>query len=151
MMVPFRRYYQFSDATHLFVVNLNVDKALNDYVYFKNEYKRQVILNVYDKYWKRFIAYANSQLDKSEIERLPVNFESMRTDIYNIILSRLTHAIIPIGILQEDRQENSISINTDIEETEHKFLQNDDICPCGSGKKYYECHGENTRNKKRRY
>lgn len=141
----------FSDATHLFVVNLNVDKALNDYVYFKNEYKRQVILNVYDKYWKRFIAYANSQLDKSEIERLPVNFESMRTDIYNIILSRLTHAIIPIGILQEDRQENSISINTDIEETEHKFLQNDDICPCGSGKKYYECHGENTRNKKRRY
>lgn len=134
----------FSDNRFMFCITLDTTLVQTSYQYFAQEYKRQILLQVYDKQWKKFVLYLMSNLDKNEIEQLEDKYAQMMTEIDNILISRLTNANIPVKIqayIQEDEdiQEKNNGLP---HPTKHlDKIEAEDPCPCGSGKKYCECHG----------
>jgi len=137
----------FSDMSHMYTMSLNKKKIMESIDYFHNEYLRQNMLMVYDKCWTHFVNYILGDLDKKEINMLPNKFNDVYKEINTILLSRLINSTIPIAVKQKD---DSADKQTGFE---HKEIKKDrpkdgDLCPCGSGKKYCECHGKRIRNNK---
>ena len=98
-------------------------------------------------------------LDQHEVDLLESEYFERKQDINDIIISRMLHATIPVGGVGEDTYSTSTSL---VPESTHPkgntsnrttYIKIDDLCPCGSGKKFGECHGMNTHQnsiKKRR-
>lgn len=150
----------FTDNLHVFYVRLDTDSTQNSYEYFCKEYKRQIILQVYDKLWKKFVLYMMGNLDNHEIDLLNDRYLNMMSEIKSIVLSRLCNASIPFSkfLVQQSHKKSDANVNVhDKPEIESdKNIQNpqqDNPCPCGSGKKFCECHGSHNirRNKMRRF
>lgn len=144
----------FSDNRETFAIHLDIQLAKKGYDYFCNEFKRQIILQIYDQEWKKFVLYMMSNLDKKEISMLDHKYNKMAHDIQSIILSRLQNATIPFEI--RDNQVKEIATER-IGKTPPKkniTINPNEACPCGSKKKFCECHGINirriTRIKRRR-
>lgn len=140
----------FSEAMHPFVIRLEVGASIASYEYFCKEFKRQIILQIYDKEWKKFVLHIMSDLDKKEIELLDAKYRQMMDDINYVILSRLKYATIPfeirnnlLGNSKEIKVKKPRNVNSAV------AIASDEPCPCGSGKKYCECHGGNIRSNNR--
>lgn len=148
-------YIAFADNMHTFAIILEIDKVLANDNYFLQEFKRQTILQVYDKEWKKLVLHIMSDLDKKEIGMLDERYQEMMNEIHSVILSRLTQSTIPISSAKTktfDRYKIN-EASTDPKNIPTEPFPIEELCPCGSGKKYYECHGNNTRSnisKKRR-
>lgn len=142
----------FSEAMHTFAIRLEVELSIASYEYFCKEFKRQIILQIYDKEWKKFVLHIMSNLDRNEIEQLDAKYNKMMDDINYIILNRLKYATIPFEVRNNICEESK---QTKVEkERPHKIcrtttIATDELCPCGSGKKYCECHGSNIRSNNR--
>lgn len=146
----------FSDDKDLFVVNANVNKSLEQNDYFKEEYLRQIILQIYDRYWTCFVSFMQSELEFDEVQRLPYTFEKVKQEMNDVIKSRILNSTIPVSGLDSV----TLAPNKDIQHCEKKAIEyknkknnrltKDVLCPCGSGLKYCECHGKDIRNIKRR-
>lgn len=137
----------FSEAMHTFAIRLEVG-FIASYEYFCKEFKRQIILQIYDKEWKKFVLHIMSDLDRKEIELLDTKYRQMMDDINFIILSRLKYASILFDVIKGP------SDNPGGKGKPHKVnsavtIAPDEPCPCGSGKKYCECHGCNIRSNNR--
>lgn len=137
----------FSEAMHTFAIRLEVG-FIASYEYFCKEFKRQIILQIYDKEWKKFVLHIMSDLDRKEIELLDTKYRQMMDDINFIILSRLKYASILFDVIKGP------SDNPGGKGKPHKVnsavtIAPDEPCPCGSGKKYCECHGSNIRSNNR--
>ena len=152
-------YIPFSDNMHTFAVLLEIQLVKASFEYFCKEFKRQIILQLYDKEWKKFVLHMMGNLDKREIEMLNDRYDKMMNEIHSIILSRLQYATIPFEIrtdvvLQEKQKDEGENLKDKENNSKSSFIVNpSDQCPCGSGKKFCECHGSNTRrnnNKRRR-
>ena len=138
----------FSENGHLYVLTFNLGELLNSESYFYNQYITQSLLLIYDQCWTKFVEYIQTDLDKNEINLLPQKFKKMYIKIGKIVPKRLTQSSIPVGstthqmdqLLTMDIPKDHI-VNTP---------KADDLCPCGSGKKYCECHGRDIRNKSRK-
>lgn len=140
----------FSDKRHLYAVCVDVRKVSESYKYFRKEYIRQVILQVYDCEWKKFVLYMMEDLDQYEVDKLDEKFDVMLNTIDSIIVSRITNASIPVGhtasVSKNGNNSNKVTIGPVPEGIEPNAL-----CPCGSGKKFCECHGNGThKNRSRR-
>jgi preprotein translocase subunit SecA len=148
-------FIPYTDNMHTFAILFDVQKIQMSFEYFCSEYKRQIVLQVYDKLWKRFVLHVMSNLDKKEIEMLEDKYNSMMQEINAILLSRVVNATIPF--------DGRTTVIKDIRDKEAKSsyqwknpiqLKPDDLCPCGSNKKYCECHGKdihsNIRKRRRR-
>lgn len=140
----------FSHVRQPFTIKLAIEKVKNDSNYFHNEFKRQSILQLHDKYWKDFVIYIMTNLDNHEIELLDDKYAKMKVEINRQIIDRLTKSTI---LFDEQSTQEGININTDGIENENekekeKELDLNEPCPCGSGKKFCECHGKNKRRKK---
>lgn len=138
----------FSDSLHLYSVTFEISNLLKSFEYFCEEYKRQVILQVYDKYWKRFVVHMMADLDETEIASLEKEYLEMKYDIDCIIMSRMMKATIPVGGVGEITpidtiQETTKNITPRIGNS-NKSIMSNELCPCGSGKNFGECHGQNT-------
>lgn len=149
-----KAYIPFSDALHTFAILFDINFIQSSFEYFSREYKRQIILQVYDKLWKRFVLHMMGNLDKREIEMLDEKYNEMMKEINGILLSRILNATIPFEgrkAVIEEKDESINDANMSAQKTS-KTISSDDLCPCGSGKKYSECHGNNIRyvNKIRR-
>lgn len=142
----------FSQDMHLYVVRLDIDACLASETFFRQEYVRQVILGAYDKYWKRFVMYLKQKLDEEQIAGLPQRYQCMRDEIETIIRVRLTASTIPVGCNEAPREEKEPAAPVPEEEKKKRETANPEApCPCGSGKKYGECHGlMDTRRKGKR-
>ena len=152
-------YVPFSDNMHTFAVLLEIQLVKTSFEYFCKEFKRQIILQIYDKEWKKFVLYMMGNLDKKEIEMLNDRYDKMMNEIHSIILSRLQYATIPFEVrtdmVQQEKQKVEDEILKDKANIDRSSFNVNlsDKCPCGSGKKFCECHGSNTRrnnNKRRR-
>lgn len=137
----------FSEAMHTFAIRLEVG-FIASYEYFCKEFKRQIILQIYDKEWKKFVLHIMSDLNRKEIELLDTKYRQMMDDINFIILSRLKYASILFDVIKGP------SDNPGGKGKPHKVnsavtIAPDEPCPCGSGKKYCECHGSNIRSNNR--
>ena len=146
-------YVPFSDALHTFVVLFDVNFIKSSFEYFCREYKRQIILQVYDKQWKRFVIHIMGNLDRKEIDMLSEKYIAMMKEINSILVSRILNATIPFdGRERRKIYENEQTKEQSLPPKTIVHIMPDDLCPCKSGKKYCECHGKDTRsnNRKRR-
>ena len=138
----------FSDRSDLYSVTFEISNLLKSFEYFCEEYKRQVILQAYDKYWKRFVVYMMADLDETEIASLEKEYSAMKYDIDCIIMSRMMNATIPVGDVGEityiDTTQEANDNNTPRIANSNKCIISNELCPCGSGKSFGECHGQNT-------
>lgn len=138
----------FSDRSHLYSVTFEISNLLKSFEYFCEEYKRQVILQAYDKYWKRFVVHMMEDLDETEIASLEKEYSEMKYDIDCIIMSRMMNATIPVGgvgeITTSDTIQETTENNTQRIGNSNKSIMSNELCPCGSGKSFGECHGQNT-------
>lgn len=139
----------FSESLHTFAILVDVQLTKVSYEYFCKEFKRQIILQIYDKEWKRFVLHMMSNLDKKEIEMLDEKYVQMMNIINSIILRRLQYATIPF-----EARNNLVREEKGVTPQKTKFRKSirttniapDAPCPCGSQKKYCECHGGNIRS-----
>lgn len=136
----------FSDSLHLYSATFDISHLLKSFEYFCEEYKRQVILQTYDKYWKRFVVHIMADLDENEIASLEDEYSEMKYDIEYIILSRMVNATIPVGGVGgtpiATPQEPTGNDTPQPTKPKSPIMLNE-LCPCGSGKKFGECHGQN--------
>lgn len=142
----------FSEAMHTFAIRLEVGLSIASYEYFCREFKRQIILQIYDKEWKKFVLHIMSDLDRKEIELLDTKYRQMMDDINFIILSRLKYASIPFEVRNEllyNSKERKVEKEKSRKVNPAVPIAADEPCPCGSGKKYCECHGSNIRSNNR--
>ena len=80
-------------------------------------------------------------LDSHEIDLLDERYEKMMSRIKSIVLNRLTNSAIIFDVKKpEDSSQNS-GKTTPQPVRAHNVIAPDDPCPCGSQKKYRECHG----------
>lgn len=135
-----------------FVITFDIKKLIVNPLYFKQGFKRQLILLAYDSFWIKFVQHLSSDLDKNEIDRLPEEFERLNNEICKFVLLRLQKSIIPINtkdlIFKNEELDDELGFKTDNLSIE--LIKQDDLCSCGSGKKFGECHGNNTLQKIRR-
>ena len=145
-------FVPFSDKLHPFAVLLEVELTIASYDYFCKEFKRQIILQIYDKEWKKFVLHMMGNLDKKEIEMLDGKYLKMMDEINAIILSRLLNSSIPFEVRNEFIQQEQMSRCKPCRQLRPRtsIIKEYDICPCGSGKIYCECHGSNIRSNRLR-
>lgn len=134
-----------------FCITVDPTMTLQDYSYFSNEYKRQVVLHTYDMRWREFINHMMEQLDDYEVSLLDEKYQIMIENVNRSIYNRLTKSILlfaPKSTEEETRNHESTTPQTSTIQ-----ISPDSPCPCGSGKKFYECHGKDTRriHRRRRY
>lgn len=140
----------FSDNMHPFVISLKVQLLKTGFEYFSKEFKRQIVLQIYDKEWKVFVQYIMGNLDKKEIGLLAEKYNMMMKEVHSKILRRLKNATILFEIRdvvteQPDKPDN----NPKEMNRSNADMDLEAPCPCGSGKKFCECHGSNTRRNNR--
>lgn len=132
----------------LFTIDFNIDEVLKSENYFQSELCRQIILKIHDNQWKSFVRYLSKELDKNEVKELPLKFEEIQNGIYQDIESYLKFSTIPVGKASE-----IVAISLEdpcvIPRLSPKIDINDP-CPCGSHKKYGDCHGSDNHHKNRR-
>ena len=145
-------FVPFSDKLHPFAVLLEVELTIASYDYFCKEFKRQIILQIYDKEWKKFVLHMMGNLDKKEIEMLDGKYLKMMDEINAIILSRLLNSSIPFEVRNEFIQQEQMSRCKPYRQLRPRtsIIKEYDMCPCGSGKIYCECHGSNIRSNRLR-
>lgn len=141
----------FSDKLHTFAILLEVELTIASFEYFCKEFKRQIILQIYDKEWKKFVIYMLGNLDRKEIEMLDGKYLMMMSVINSVILSRLQNSTIPFDIRNEFIEQKQTDYSNSINQRLHRssVIEPNNPCPCGSEKKFCECHGSNTRRNKR--
>ena len=146
MLIPF------ADNTHLYVVELVVKQTIDSFFFFKKAYLRQVILSVYDWHWKKFVLHLMEDLNERETLLLPQEFQKMKADINSSILTRIKYSVIPINKLQAQGTQKISTVEENHMKKKEQPAANDP-CPCGSGKKFGECHGKSIRQikSKRRF
>lgn len=142
----------FSDNQHPFTIKYDVNLIQTSLQYFRSEFKRQSILQIYDESWKELVLHMMQDLDQKEIDELGGDYVRMIKNVHQNIISRLQSSSIVFNFIEETPIPSAIinSNQANTEQLRNMAITKDSTCPCGSGKKYCECHGGNIRNIRRR-
>lgn len=143
----------FSDNRKVFTLHYGTEELLgqNGFTYFEHETKRQIVLQVYDAHWKRLVLYVLSGLDKQAVMHLNEKYESLMREANESIISRLKNSTIPADKDESQSAEDQIVVCAKGKKADsRRSLSSTQPCPCGSGKKYCECHGKSIRSTYRR-
>lgn len=136
-----------------FVIKVDVDLILTSEEYFKKEFIRQNLLQVYDRFWKDFVLYVMQSLDPVEIKALPQRYMEMIKAINSMLCGRILEATptFKVELSKEGKVEEYTPVpkTTKTRNKPHHPKPND-RCPCGSGKRYIDCHGAKRIIRKRR-
>ena len=131
----------FSNNRHSFAIHFNIHSVINSREDFDREFKRQVLLQVSDREWKNFVIYMMGDLDSHEIDLLDEKYERMMDRIKAIVLSRLTNSAIIFDVKKQEESPKNIENSSSKSIRPNSVISPDAPCPCGSKKKYRECHG----------
>ena len=132
----------------VFNVYIDIETALGDESYFDYEIKKQTILAAYDSRWSEFVKQLEKhRLSSIEIKRLPHRLEEMEAEVKDYVHGCIRECTLPINIYVPSGVEVHHG-QSDTRQPRKKTaaISPNDPCPCGSGKKYCECHGRNIRN-----
>lgn len=142
----------FSDNQHPFTIKYDVNLIQTSLQYFMSEFKRQSILQIYDESWKELVLHMMQDLDQKEIDELDGDYVRMIKNVHQNIINRLQSSSIVFNFIEETSIPSAIinSNQANTEQMRNMAITKDSQCPCGSGKKYCECHGGNIRNIRRR-
>lgn len=140
----------YSYGNEPFAVELNVNKTLTDFHYFENEYKREAILQFYDKEWKGFVEYMMGNLDHKEVGMLNERYDKMMSNLRKTIAGVMTSSVIIFEKRESPAEESHIKFHEKTPKRKPSLISPDEPCPCGSGKKFCECHGYSIRRTNKR-
>lgn len=146
-------FIPYSVSQSPFVIKVDVDLILTSEEYFKKEYKRQNLLQVYDRFWKDFVLYVMQDLDPVEIKALPQKYMGMMNAIKSVLCGRMLGAVPTFKVdMSEGSKIEECTRVTELRRTRNNahHLKPDDICPCGSGKRFIDCHGAQSIIRRRR-
>ncbi|MCM1141055.1 MAG: SEC-C metal-binding domain-containing protein [Muribaculum sp.] len=144
-------YIPFSDRRRPFAIKMDIDMAMTNKQYFIQEFKRQCILQIYDLYWKDFASYMLQDLDQHEVDSLDNRYSKMMEEISSAIISRLLNSSVTFEIRNNHKDElNPKNDLANPQLDKRNIPLQDDLCPCGSGKKFGDCHGKNNPRLSRR-
>lgn len=134
----------FSSNKYLYSMVFDLERTLNDKVYFKQHYIQQITLNRYDAYWSLFIQKYENDLGIKE-SKLTQLFMSIKKDMEKEILLLLFRSRIPVSF--EESSDHKHHKTTQLKYTKNSdkkrsILNPASLCPCGSGLIYSECHGK---------
>lgn len=125
----------------VFSIKCDFEKAIKDGgKTIVENLQKQILFSELDDYWIRFINKINTKIIPiSEYEN--IHHEAFDT-MANTVKDKLLHAKIPIWNYKKGKvyvKERSLIFDS---ATEDDVINLTDICPCGSGKPYYLCHGK---------
>ena len=132
----------------IFNVYLDIEKALATESYFDYEIKKQTILSTYDSFWSRFVKQLGLHMFPSKkIGQLSHELGKMEVEKKDYAIECIRKCTLPINIYEPSVKEIQHE-QSDTQQPRNKAIAIDPNapCPCGSGKKYCECHGRNIRN-----
>jgi preprotein translocase subunit SecA len=135
-------FVPFSCNRHSFAIHLNIPAVIESRKNFDKEFKRQVLLQVSDKEWKAFVIYMMGDLDSHEIDLLDEKYDRMMNEINTVVIDRLSNSTIIFDVKSQEEEPYEWRDKPSSKPvTPHSVIAPDDPCPCGSKKKYRECHG----------
>lgn len=136
-----RRQVPFSIGSLVYAVEFDLEKMKVSFDYFREVYLRQVILQNYDRMWQKLVLYVLGDLDKKEVGKMEERYHRMSGAMESDILACLTVADIPIGGQTSKVEELTQEPQRRDRPSQRTRIDSDTLCPCGSGKKYRDCHG----------
>lgn len=144
----------FTENLHPYTVLLDVDLMLTSEKYFIREFKRQNLLQIYDKLWKDFVLYIMGDLDQKEIEQLSNRYYKLMDSINSIICKRMIESHPTFDCDTLEHSETTIIRKLPNKGAYHNarlsHIFPENKCPCGSGLQYSKCHGKYSNQIRRR-
>lgn len=104
------------------------------------ELERQTLLTAIDKLWSNFINEINSYLiPQSE-------YKSIYQKMYVSAKEDLRHTLLTVTLPINDEDEDNLTASMSrsyfhFPDTACDTVGFEELCPCGSGKPYWQCHG----------
>lgn len=132
-----------SDGTKVYSIPFNLDLALTTKgKSICAEIEKNLLVKALDKFWIGYINEINNEsLDPTDFAGIfKVNIKKMLDDIKGV----LAKLAIPVNIVKEIETKKENKLNRPILNyvSKHRRIINiTDLCPCGSGKQFWECHG----------
>lgn len=126
---------------NVFSIKCDFEKALKDGGKTIIEtLQKQILLSELDNYWIGFINKINTDL-------IPISeYENIHREAFDIMVNtlkeKLLHAKIPIWNYKKEKVQIKDKNLIFASATEEDIINLTDVCPCGSGKAYYLCHGK---------
>ena len=110
-----------------------------------SEIERQVLLQAIDKLWIGFINKINSPL-------IPQNeYEEIYHMMFISVKKELKHTLLTMTLPVDGTEDNEPTVSQShgyfpFPDIDCDTVELEELCPCGSGKTYGQCHGRFTRN-----
>ncbi len=122
-------------------IQISIFSKMEDKPFVVNEVVRQTLFQILDREWTKYAA---------NIGFIPI--QNPNKDLSNLINRIITNTDLFLNqcvlLIRQDNNasvEESNEIETQDSIEDPKPLSNNQLCPCGSGKFYAECHGKNKR------
>lgn len=122
-------------------IQFSIFSKMEDKPFVVNEVVRQTLFQILDREWTKYAA---------NIGFVPI--QNPNKDLSNLINKIITNTDLFLNqcvlLIRQDNNasvEESNEIETQDSIEDSKPLSNNQLCPCGSGKFYAECHGKNKR------
>ena len=91
-------------------------------------------------------------LDRKEVGMLNERYDRMMSNLRKTIARVIVSSVIIFEKRESPREESYTKFHKKTLKQKSSLINPDEPCPCGSGKKFCECHGNSIRrtNKRRR-
>ena len=132
----------------LYTIDFKIDEVIKNVDYFKSEFCRQTVLKIHDYHWKNYVRYLSKELNQTEIKELPLKFEEIQNEMDRDVILYLKNSTIPVGEINKALTEAISSDETRVVPQVSPKIGKMNLCPCGSGKNYGDCHGSDYHHKK---
>lgn len=127
----------------VFSIVCDYEKAINDDgLSIVDELQRQVFLSALDGYWNKFI-------NKIDTNLIPISdYKSIQERIFKEMSENVKNKLIYAKIANWNYFDENVDCQSKdnderlISAKEEDIVAATDLCPCGSGKMYFQCHGK---------
>ena len=110
-----------------------------------SDIERQALLMAIDKLWVGFINKINSPL-------IPLSeYEAIYQEMFISVKDELAHTLLTVTLPANSIEANELAVSKSyshfqLSDTYCDMDDLEELCPCGSGKQYWQCHGRFTAN-----
>lgn len=135
----------FSEKQELFSLNFDIEMLLDSQDYFVSRFVQQLSLGVLDFFWSYFINKHRMSFNISEKD-LKKDYKEIKQQCDRMILQKVFRCCVPVNFIEKQNPNNSNEVNaidcSILEKKKQREFNINEPCPCGSGKAYYDCHGQ---------
>lgn len=132
-----------SDGTKVFSIPFDLDSALaTSGKSLCSEIEKSLLVSGINNLWMNYINEINKE--SLQTEDLVEIFDVSRKQMLNELKNKLARLFIPVNEIKNVEKNKKNDVNAPILKYTNigqKVIAMTDLCPCGSGKRYWQCHG----------